>query len=117
MANISEEEIIKNWPSAVEGSLEHPDLGIVRYWTGEQNGKIVVRFNYDSQAEGDYKKIFFIDVIKNSWELSQVSQFESHNSKIKLLKIHSFNDKDELEKKYTSIIELFIKARNSAKMF
>ena len=117
MEKISEEEIIKNWPSAVEGSMNHPELGLVQYWTGEQHGKIVVRFSYDSQAEGDSKKIFFIDVIKNSWELSQVSQFESHNSKIKLLKIQSFKEKDELEKKYRSIIELFIKSHNSAKMF
>ena len=117
MEKISEEEIIKNWPSAVEGSMNHPELGLVQYWTGEQNGKIVVRFSYDSQAEGDSKKIFFIDVIKNSWELSQVSQFESHKSKLKLLKIQSFKEKDELEKKYRSIIELFIKSRNSVKMF
>ena len=117
MEKISEEEIKKNWPSAVEGSIEHPELGVVHYWTGEQHGKIVVRFSYDSQAEGEFEKMFFIDLTKNSWELSHISTFESHNSKLKLLKIHSFKDQDELEKKYRSIIELFIKSRNSAKMF
>jgi len=54
---------------------------------------------------------------KNSWALNHISTFQSHNSKLKLLKIQSFKDQDELEKKYRSIIELFIKSRNSAKMF
>ena len=53
MGNISEEEIKKNWPSAVEGSFEHSVLGEVKYWTGEQHGKIVVRFSYVSQTEGE----------------------------------------------------------------
>ena len=117
MEKVSKEEITKNWPSAVEGRFEHPECGEVLYWTGEQHGKIVVRFSYDSQAEGESEKMFFIDLTKNSWELSHISTFESHNSKLKLLKIQSFKDKDELEKKYRSIIELFIKSRNSAKMF
>ena len=117
MEKISEEEINKNWPSAVKGSIEHPELGVVYYWTGEQHGKIVVRFSYDSQTEGESEKLFFIHLTKNSWELSHISTFESHNSKLKLLKIQSFKDQDELEKKYRSIIELFIKSRNSAKMF
>ena len=117
MEKITQEEIKKNWPSAVEGSIEHPKLGVVHYWTGEQHGKIVVRFSYDSQAEGDSEKMFFIDLTKNSWELSHISTFESHNSKLKLLKIQSFKDQDELEKKYRSIIELFIKSRNLTKMF
>ena len=117
MEKISEEEINKNWPSAVEGSIDHPELGVVHYWTGEQHGKIVVRFNYNSQAEGESEKMFFINLTKNSWELSHISTFESHNSKLKLLKIHSFKDQDELEKKYRSIIELFIKSRNLTKMF
>ena len=117
MEKISEEEINKNWPSAVEGSIEHPELGLVHYWTGEQHGKIVVRFSYDFQDEGESEKMFFIDLTKNSWKLSHTSTFESHNSKLKLLKIQSFKDQDELEKKYRSIIELFIKSRNSAKMF
>ena len=117
MEKISEEEIIKNWPSAVEGSMNHPDLGLVQYWTGEQHGKIVVRFNYNSQAEGDSEKMFFIVLTKNSWELSHISSFKLHNSKLQLLKIQSFKDLDELEKKYRSIIELFIKSRNLAKMF
>ena len=117
MEKISEEEINKNWPSAVEGNIEHPELGVVYYWTGEQHGKIVVRFSYDSQAEGESEKMFFINLTKNSWELSHISTFESHNSKLKLLKIQSFKDQDELEKKYRSLIELFINSRNSAKMF
>jgi len=117
MEKISEEEIKKNWPSAVEGRIEHSELGVVLYWTGEQHGKIVVRFIYDSQKEGESENMFFIDLTKNSWELSHISTFESHNSKLKLLKIQSFKDQDELEKKYRSIIELFIKSRNSAKMF
>ena len=117
MRNISEEEIRKNWPSAVEGSIEHDELGLVQYWTGEQHGKIVVRFSYGSQAEGESEKIFFIDLTKNSWELSYISTFELHNSKLKLLKIQSFKDHDELGKKYRSLIDLFIKSRNSAKMF
>ena len=117
MEKISEEKIKKNWPSVVEGSMEHPELGVVHYWTGEQHGKIVVRFCYDSQTEGESEKIFFIDITKNNWELSHISTFQSHNSKLKLLKIQSFNYRDELEKKYRSIIELFIKSRNSAKMF
>ena len=117
MEKISEEEINKNWPSAVEGSIDHPELGVVHYWTGEQHGKIVVRFSYDSQAEGESEKMFFINLTKNSWELSHISTFESHDSKLKLLKIQSFKDQDELAKKYRSIIELFINSRNSAKMF
>ena len=117
MEKISEEEIKKNWPSAVEGSIEHPELGVVYYWTGEQHGKIVVRFSYDTQAEGESEKMFFIDLTKNSWELSHISTFELQNSKLKLLKIQSFKDHDELEKKYRSIIQLFFKSRNSAKMF
>ena len=117
MEKISEEEINKNWPSAVEGNIEHPELGVVQYRTGEQHGKIVVRFSYDSQAEGESEKMFFINLTKNSWELTHISTFESHNSKLKLLKIQSFKDQDELEKKYRSLIELFINSRNSAKMF
>ena len=117
MEKISEEEIKKNWPSAVEGSFEHPELWVVHYWTGEQQGKIVVRFCYDSQTEGESEKIFFIDFTKNSWELSHISTFESHKSKLRLLKIQSFKYQDELERKYRSLIELFIKSRDSAKMF
>ena len=117
MEKISEEKIKKYWPSAVEGSIEHSELGVVHYWTGEQHGKIVVRFSYDSQAEGESEKMFFIDLNKNSWEMNHISTFESHNSKLKLLKIQSFKDQDELEKKYRSLIELFINSRNSAKMF
>ena len=28
---IEENEIHESWPSAVEGSIEHPDLGIINY--------------------------------------------------------------------------------------
>ena len=117
MEKISEEEIKKNWPSAVEGSFEHSVLGEVKYWTGEQHGKIVVRFIYDSQAEGESEKMFFIDLNKNSWEMSHISTFESHSSKLKLLKIQSFKERDVLEKKYRSLIDIFIKSRNSEKNF
>ena len=117
MVKISEEEIKNNWPSAVKGSIEHPKLGLVHYWTGEQRGKIVVRFIYDSQAAGESQNIFFIDLTEKCWELSHISTFQPYNSKLKLLKIKSFKTQDELEKKYRSIIELFIKSRNSSKMF
>ena len=117
MEKISEEEIKKNWPSALEGCIEHPEFGLVDYWTGEQHGKIVVRFRFSAQDVGESAKMFFIDSKKDSWEMSHISTFESHNSKLKLLKIQSFKDQDELEKKYRSLIELFIKSRNSAKMF
>ena len=117
MEKVSEEEITKNWPSALEGRFKHPECGEVQYWTGEQHGKIVVRFSYDSQTEGESENMFFINLVGNSWELSQISAFESHNSKLKLLKIQSFKKQDELEKKYRSLIELFIKKRNSAKTF
>ena len=48
---IEEGKIKENWPSAVEGSIEHPDLGIIKYWTGEQKDKIVVRFSYEGQIK------------------------------------------------------------------
>ena len=117
MEKISEEEIKKNWPSALEGTINHPEMGVVKYWTGEHNRKIVVRFFFDSQAEGESEKMFFINLSKNSWQLSHISTFESYNSKLKLLKIQSFKKQDELEKKYRSLIDQFIKSRNSAKMF
>jgi hypothetical protein len=53
MNKIDEEEIKINWPSAVEGDLEHPELGFIHYWTGEQLGRIVLRFSYEGQAEGE----------------------------------------------------------------
>ena len=117
MERISEEAIKKNWPSAVEGRFEHPELGEIQYWTGERHGKIVVRFSYDSQTEGESEKMFFIDLVRNNWLISQISAFESHNSKLKLLKIQSFKEKEDLEKKYRSLIDLFINSRNSEKMF
>ena len=61
--------------------------------------------------------MFFIDLVGNGWELSQIFGFESHGSKLKLLKIQSFKEQDELEKKYRSLIDLFIKSRNSEKLF
>ena len=117
MERISEEAIKKNWPSAVEGRFEHPELGEIQYWTGEQHGKIVVRFSYDSQTEGESENMFFINLVGKAWELSQISTFETHNSKLKLLKIQSFKEQEELEKKYRSLIDLFINSRNSEKMF
>lgn len=116
MNKIAEEKIKENWPSAVEGDLEHPELGFVHYWTGEQRGKIVVRFSYEKQTEGESEKMFFIELTKNGWILSHISTFQSNDSKLKLLKIQSFREQDELEKKYRSIIELFIKSRDSGKI-
>ena len=39
-------KIKENWPSAVEGNLNHPDLGLIHYWTGEHGSKIVIRFKF-----------------------------------------------------------------------
>ena len=48
--------------SAVEGNLNHPDLGLIHYWTGEHGGKIVIRFKFESQDEGESEKIIFINL-------------------------------------------------------
>ena len=109
--NKIEEEIKKNWPSAVAGDLEHPGLGLIHYWTGEQRGKIVLRFSFKGQAELDSKKMFFINLKHDSWELIHISTFLTSDTKLKLIKNQSFKEQDELEKKYRSIIELFLDSR------
>ena len=116
MNNI-EEEIKKNWPSAVEGDLEHPELGLIHYWTGEQRGKIVLRFSFEGQAEVESKKMFFINLKQDSWELSHISTFQTYDTKLKLVKNQSFKEQDELEKKYRSIIELFLVSRKKRNPF
>ena len=99
MNNISEDKIKENWPNAVEGDLEHPELGFIHYWTGEQRGRIVVRFSYTNQEEGESKKMFFIDLSKEGWILRHISTFQSQDSILKLVKNKSFREQDELEKK------------------
>ena len=116
MNNI-DEEIKVNWPSAVEGDLEHPELGLIHYWTGEQNRRIVLRFIYEGQAEIESKKMFFISLKQDSWELSYISTFQTFDSKLKLLKSQSFKEQDELEKKYRSIIDLFLDSRKKRNPF
>jgi len=115
--NQIEEEIKKNWPSAVEGDLEHPELGLIHYWTGEQRGKIVLRFSFEGQAEVESKKMFFINLKQDSWELSHISTFQTFDSKLKLVKNQSFKEQDELEKKYRSIFELFLESRKKRNPF
>ena len=114
---VEEKEIKDNWPSAVEGSIDHPDLGIINYWTGEQKDRIVVRFSYEGQAKGESEKIFFINLNHGDWILSQISTFKSSDSKLKLTKIQSFKEYEDLENKYLTIIELFMKSRKSKKFF
>jgi len=109
--NKIEEEIQKSWPSAVEGDLEHPDLGLIHYWTGEQRGKIALLFSFEGQTEVESKKMFFINLKQDSWELSHISTFQTSNSKLKLIKNQSFKEQDKLEKKYRIIIELFLDSR------
>ena len=106
-----EKEIKKNWPSAVEGDLEHPELGMIHYWTGEQRGKIVMRFSYEGQAEGESEKIFFIDLSQEGWLIRHISTFQAENSQLKLIKNQSFREQDELEEKYRSVIDLFLETR------
>ena len=108
---ISEDNIKENWPNAVEGDLEHPELGYIHYWTGEQRGRIVVRFSYTDQEEGESKKMFFIDLSKEGWILRHISTFQSQDSKLKLVKNQSFREQDELEQKYRGIIDLFLESR------
>jgi hypothetical protein len=112
-----EEEINVNWPSAVEGDLEHPDLGLIHYWTGEQRGKIVLRFSFKGQSEVESKKMFFINLKQDSWELSHISTFQTSDSKLKLIKNQSFKEQDILEKNYRSIIELFLDSRKKRNPF
>ena len=114
---IEENKIKESWPSAVEGSIEHPDFGIIKYWTGEQNNRIVVRFSYEGQIKSESEIIFFINVNLGDWVLSQISTFKSSDSKLKLTKIQSFKEYEDLENKYLTIIELFMKSRKSRKFF
>ena len=106
-----EEEIKKNWPSAVEGDLDHPELGMIHYWTGEQRGRIVVRFSYERQAEGESEKMFFINLSREGWFLRHISTFHAEDSNLKLIKNQSFREQDKLEKKYRSVIDLFLDTR------
>ena len=111
MDKIVEEEIKENWSSAVEGDLEHPELGFIHYWTGEQRGRIVVRFSYEGQDKGESEKMFFIYLSKEGWVLQHTSTFQSQDSILKLVKNQSFREQDELEKKYRGIIDLFLESR------
>ena len=115
--NKIEEKIKKSWPSAVEGNFEHPALGLINYWTGEQTGKIVLRFSFEGQYEVESRKIFFINLKQDSWELRHISTFQTSDSKLKLVKNQSFKEDDELEKKYRSIIELFMDSRKKRNSF
>jgi len=117
MNKIDEEEIKINWPSAVEGDLEHPELGFIHYWTGEQRGRIVLRFSYEGQAEGESEKMFFINLDQDTWVLSHISTFQARDSKLKLVKNQSFKEQDELVKKYRSIIDLFLDSRKKRNPF
>jgi len=114
---IEEDEIKDSWPSAVEGTIEHPNLGIINYWTGEQKDKIVVRFSYFGQIKEESEKIFFINLNQGDWVISQISTFKFSDSKLKLTRIKSFKEFEKLEKKYSSILEIFIKNRKSKKFF
>ena len=117
MNKIVEEEIKENWSSAVEGDLEHPELGFIHYWTGEQRGRIVVRFSYEGQDKGESEKMFFIDLSKEGWVLRHISTFQSQDSKLKLVKNKSFREQDELEQKYRGIIDLFLESRKLRNSF
>ena len=109
--------IKKNWPSAVEGEIYHSDLGKIHYWSGEEKNKIVVRFTYEGQTESDSKKVFFINSNNGDWILSQISTFHNSDSKLKLIKIISFKEFEELEEKYSTVIELFMQSRKSNLFF
>jgi hypothetical protein len=115
--NKIEEQIKANWPSAVEGDVEHPELGLIHYWTGEQRGRIVLRFSFEGQAEGESEKMFFINLNQDSWELNHISTFQTTDSKLKLIKNQSFKEQDELEQKYRSTIELFLESRKKRNPF
>jgi len=114
---IEENKIKESWPSAVEGSIDHPVLGTINYWTGEQNDRIVVRFSYEGQIKSESEKLFFINVNQEDWVLSQISTFKSSDSKLKLTKIQSFKEYEDLENKYLTIIELFMKSRKKRKFY
>ena len=109
--------IKENWPSAVEGDINHSYLGKIHFWTGEEKNRIVVRFTYEGQPESESKKIFFINSNNGDWLLSQISTFNTSNSKLKLTKIISFKEYEELEKKYRTVIELFMQSSESRQFF
>ncbi len=112
-----EEEIQKSWPSAVEGDLEHPELGKIHYWTGEQRGRVVLRFRYEGQIQYESEKMFFVDLSKEGWILRHISTFQAMESGLKLIKNQSFRELDNLEQKYRGIIDLFIESRKSRSSF
>ena len=115
--NQIEQKIKENWPSAVEGDLDHPDLGLIHYWTGEQRGMIALRFSFEGQDEGDSTKLFFIKLKRESWVWSHLSTFKITDSRLKLIKNQSFKEQDEFEKKYRSIFELFLESRKKRNPF
>ncbi len=61
--------------------------------------------------------MFFIELKKDSWVLSHISTFKISDSKLQLVKNQSFKERDELEKKYRSIFELFLEDRKKKKFF
>ena len=115
--NKIEQKIKENWPSAVEGDLDHQEFGLIHYWCGEQCNRIVLRFSFEGQADSESEKIFFINLKQDSWVLSHISTFQISDSKLKLVKNQSFKEHDELEKKYRSIFELFLEVRKKKKLF
>ena len=80
-------------------------------------GRIVVRFRYKGQETGESEKIFFINSNNEDWVLSQIFSFKPSDLRLKLIKIQSFKEYEELEKKYSSVIELFMEARKKRKFF
>ena len=115
--NQIEKKIKENWPSAVEGDLDHQEFGLVHYWYGEKYNRIVLRFSFEGQDESESEKIFFINLKHGSWILSHISTFKISDSKLQLVKNQSFKERDELEKKYRSIFELFLEDRKKKKFF
>ena len=115
--NKLEQKIKENWPSAVEGDLDHQEFGMIHYWCGEQCNRIVLRFSFEGQSESESEKMFFIDLKQDTWVLSHISTFQIYDSKLKLVKNQSFKEQDELEQKYRSIFELFLEVRKKKKLF
>ncbi len=111
------DEVKQFWPSAVEGDLQHADLGNIHYWTGEQRGRVVVRFLYKYQPEEESDIVFFLDVSPEGWVLRHISTFQTRESDLKLITNQSFRVLDELEGKYRDIIDIFMEARKSWSVF
>ena len=104
-----EEALQQNWPSAEQGEIAHPEWGVVRYWTGKQNGNIAVHLRYSGQPESEADKVFFVDSTPEGWVLRHVSSFTTTDSgKLKLVKNPSFKVLDELEEKYRGVLESFM---------